>query len=402
MNTTEKLSPQSASAFGTSSHKNTKLCKVRSRKISRSLPPFAALIFLLFVTAVAAFAQEPRTGGFTIFDVPGAGKQAGQGTLALSINASGEVTGYYVDDRYVSHGFVRSAAGTITEFNVNGAGTKGNQGTEPCCINDSGVISGSIIDGGNTFRGFVSTDTGAATIYSAPKAGTGVRDDLNLGTYGGAINDSNTVTGSYIDGKGVCHGFIRSSSGTITTFDVSGAGDGFFEGTIGNGINSAGTVVGYDANDSDAYEGYVRAASGQIQTVQVKGAGTGQGQGTHVLNINDAGTLMGYYGSASAGGAFVLTSSGRMTKFNCSTAFGTNAESVNSSGTVAGLYVDHQFVTHGFTREAGNTDCNVLDAPGAGAGIGLGTFVQLMNDSGEIVGYFVDSNGVSHGFIWTP
>jgi hypothetical protein len=401
MHMTEKLSPQSASAFGTRSH------KTNLHKVSRSLRNFMAFVFLLsivvlFIAGMAAMAQEHATGGFQMIDVPGAGKQTGQGTLALSINASGEVTGYYIDDRYVSHGFVRSASGTITEFNVNGAGTKGNQGTEPCCINDSGVISGSIIDAGNTFHGFVFTNAGAETIYSAPKAGTGVRDDLNLGTYGGAINDSNTVTGSYIDEKGVCHGFIRSSSGTITTFNVSGAGDGFFEGTIGNGINSTGTVVGYAANDSDAYEGYVRAAAGQIEPVQVKGAGTGKGQGTHVLNINNAGTLMGYYGSSSAGGAFVLTSSGELTRFNCSGAFGTNAYSVDSSGVVAGVYIDHQFVTHGFTREAGSSKCNVLDAPGAGAGIGLGTFVQLMNDSGELVGYIVDSNGVGHGFVWTP
>jgi hypothetical protein len=395
MHTTEKPSTQSASASG-----------IRSHKTSYSLRNFVVLVFLLFVllfiTGVAALAQEPSTGGFKIFDVPGAGKQGGQGTLALSINASGELTGYYIDDRYVSHGFVRSASGTITEFNVNGAGTKENQGTEPCCINDAGVISGSIIDAGNTFHGFVFNDAGSETLYSAPKAGTGVRDDLNLGTYGGAINNSNTVTGSYIDEKGVCHGFIRSSSGTMTTFEASGSGDGFFQGTIGNGINSAGTVVGYAANDSDAYEGYVRSASGQIEPIQVKGAGTGEGQGTHVLNINDAGTLMGYYGSASAGGAFVLTSAGHLTRFNCTGAFGTNAESVNSSGTVAGLYFDHQFVSHGFTLEAGSTKCNVLNAPDAGAAMGTGTFPQLINDSGEVVGYVVDSNGVGHGFVWTP
>ncbi len=400
MHTIEKPSPKDASPSGTCSH------KTNLRKISRSLRNSMALVFLLFiflfVTGVTVLAQERAAGGYTIFNVPGAGKQAGQGTLALSINASGEVTGYYIDNRYVSHGFVRSATGTITTFNISSAGTKVNQGTEPCCINDAGVVSGSIIDAGNTFRGFLFANTGAETIYSAPKAGTGVKEELNLGTYGGAINDSDTVSGSYIDQKGVCHGFIRSSSGTITTFDVSGSGDGFFEGTIGSGINSAGTVVGYSANDSDAFEGYVRSASGQIDPIQVKGAGTNKGQGTHVININDAGTLMGYYGSSSVGGAFVLTSSGALTRFNCTGAFGTTAESVNSSGNVAGLYFDHEFVSHGFIREAGSTKCNVLNAPGASAAIGAGTFLQLMNDSGEVVGYFVDSNGVAHGFVWTP
>jgi hypothetical protein len=49
-----------------------------------------------------------RTPGGTIktFSAPGASLKAGFGTFALSINASSQIAGYYVDDSIVGHGFL--------------------------------------------------------------------------------------------------------------------------------------------------------------------------------------------------------------------------------------------------------------------------------------------------------
>ena len=52
-----------------------------------------------------------------------------QGTLPWGINTNGAITGWYVDNANVNHGFVRDKHGVLTEFDVPGAGTGPFQGT---------------------------------------------------------------------------------------------------------------------------------------------------------------------------------------------------------------------------------------------------------------------------------
>src|SRR5712671_1761069 len=47
--------------------------------------------------------REPMT-----FDAPGAGTGSGQGTFPNGINEPGTITGYYIDNNDVSHGFLRT------------------------------------------------------------------------------------------------------------------------------------------------------------------------------------------------------------------------------------------------------------------------------------------------------
>ena len=72
-----------------------------------------------------------KNGTFTIFDAPGAGTAAGQGTRAYATNPSGTITGHFIDSGNVSHGYVRSKQGVITVFDAPGAGTGPGQGTFP-------------------------------------------------------------------------------------------------------------------------------------------------------------------------------------------------------------------------------------------------------------------------------
>jgi hypothetical protein len=66
-----------------------------------------------------------RNGAFTTFDAPDAGSVPGsfQGTYPFGINANGAITGWYVDDANVNHGFVRDSHGALIQFDVPGAGT---------------------------------------------------------------------------------------------------------------------------------------------------------------------------------------------------------------------------------------------------------------------------------------
>ena len=61
---------------------------------------------------------------------------------------------------------------------------------------------------------------------------------------------SGAITGSSNDGFTINHGFLRTSDGTLTTFDAPGAGNGFNQGTAPLGITPGGVIMGLyiDAN----------------------------------------------------------------------------------------------------------------------------------------------------------
>src|SRR5579863_10363250 len=82
--------------------------------------------------AQAGGGSSPTYTFTTIAVVPGEGKFALQGTLAIANNAGGDVAGAYIDNSYAAHGFVRAAStGTISTFDAPNAGTAKNQGTFP-------------------------------------------------------------------------------------------------------------------------------------------------------------------------------------------------------------------------------------------------------------------------------
>ena len=127
----------------------------------------------LLATLSIAIQPSAQSQTITTFDPPGS-----IATLPYSINQKGAITGYYIDARYINHGFVRAEDGKITVFDAPGACRCANSGTYPAAINPDGVI-----------------------------------------------------TGLYEDAKSVTHGFVRAANGAITTFNVPGAGHGLYQGT---------------------------------------------------------------------------------------------------------------------------------------------------------------------------
>jgi hypothetical protein len=196
-------------------------------------------------------------GTITKFDVPDA-----SGTFApfaFSINTEGAIAGYYGDNgspHPVYHGFVRSASGTITTFDAPGAGTSENsvyvEGTFALSINADGVITGYYVDASEGYHGFVRAADGTITTLNAPGAGTGLSPLTQdpLGTKAISINDSGVIAGYYIDPNGDYHGFMVSASGTITTFNAPGDDSG----TIVTSINDNGVIVGYDGESSPGFQ----------------------------------------------------------------------------------------------------------------------------------------------------
>ena len=112
-----------------------------------------AVLCLCFLFA-AGLAQDSKPA-FTTFDAPGAGAGFNQGTIPDGINDSGVIVGHYVDATGVSHGFRRSAQGSIATGDVPGAGHGSGEGTVPFFINATGEITGYYIDSGRVAHGFV-------------------------------------------------------------------------------------------------------------------------------------------------------------------------------------------------------------------------------------------------------
>jgi probable HAF family extracellular repeat protein len=313
-------------------------------------------------------------GTFTSFDAfneAGLNPKFGwfQGTAGISIDTAGDVAGAYIDGNNAYHGFVREAStGAITTFDDPNAPTAtSSRGTFPLSINNAGQVVGTRDDTTSFYHGFLYTiATGTFTEIDEPNAANG--------TTPLSINDAGTVTGRYADSSGNRHGFIAIppylSPSDYTSFDVSGAATntgkgGDFSGTIPMSIDTAGDVTGSFTDSNLVRHGFIRTASGTITTFDVPGANTtsqsGTIGGTLPMGFDPTGNyIVGMYtDSTGLGHGFVysqpLTGSGSFATFtppNMTTSTAVPIQgavfSVNASGTVVGFYLDSNLAAHGF------------------------------------------------------
>ncbi len=140
-------------------------------------------------------------------------------------------------------------------------------------------------------------------------------------------------------------------------------------------------------------------------TFDAPGAGTGPYEGTLATSINTAGTIAGIYGvTGNVAHGFVRAANGTITTFDAAGAGtgndqGTFPVSINTAGVIAGYYADANNVYHGFVRSATGT-ITEFDAPGAGMLVHLGTAATGINASGVITGIYRDpSVTCHHGFV---
>ncbi len=124
-----------------------------------------------------------------------------------------------------------------------------------------------------------------AAVDSRNKPGSG------QGTLASNINLRGEIAGNYTDASGVSHGFVVPPPyTTFTSFDPTGSIDTFTATAIG--INLEGAITGVYVDSSGVLHGYVRAANGTITDYNVTGAGTAAGQGTSTSGINDLGAII--------------------------------------------------------------------------------------------------------------
>jgi len=365
----------------------------------------------MLMLGVSAIAQQPT---ITTIDAPHAGTINGYGTEAIAICPSGQVTGFYADYGNGMHAYLRTTDGKITVLDIPDAQAAGGtiplplMGTTPgtyAVAGDAcGMVAGYYTDTRNVAHGFLRGVDGTITTFDVPGAGTGYFQ----GTFAGNMSLSGEViAGSYVDATGMNHGFLRAANGAITKFDVPAAATGPGLGTTtawAQCVNPAGAVTGYYFDQNGAAHGYVRNPDGTIATFDAPGAGNGSGLGTYTWAINPAGETAGT--SQDNNGVYhglLRTADGKITLFDIKGAGtgagqGTQAEGINPAGVITGFYTDANNVSHGYVRAVDGT-YTFFDAPAAGTGSGQGTFPMTNNPAGSIVGYYIDNKGAYHGFV---
>ncbi len=379
---------------------------------------------------VHGFLRTASTGAITIIDVTGEDTGENEGTFPICINASGAIAGDYSTTSTTAsgtnsftHGFVRSAGGTITTFDAEPLpATYGstNPGTLVLAMNASGEVAGFYIDGVGAEHGFLRDASGNITTINPTNAATGSEQ----GTIVTGIDAAGDVIGAYTDSTNVIHGFVRNAStGTVTVIDAPGAGTLTYQGTYPDAIDAAGDISGSFTDANNVVHGFVLPANGTISTYDAPGAITsaavrstansklsselrqlGKSFGLSHKSIKSNSPLMklrgvlGKVGAVTSEGTGLLNGNGPNPSGTAS--YGNLLlNSVNASGEIVGIFTDGNYVFQGYVRATNGTITAISDS-GAGTAAEQGTGALAINDSGVIAGTYADSNSVLHGFIY--
>jgi probable HAF family extracellular repeat protein len=210
-------------------------------------------------------------------------------------------------------------------------------------------------------------DRGRYTTFDHPGA--------RLETSATGINDRGQITGSYVDGDAVYHGYLRDRRGRLRDIDLAGV-----VATAPAGINNRGQIVGryYESaplrGPDASFRGYLQDGRKLIR-IDVPGA-----LRTQAVDINNRGQVVGEY--LDAGGAFhgFLYHKGRFTTIDFPGAVGSSPTGINDRGEIVGAHADPASGgVHGFLVKRGRFTS--FDAPGVPI-----TLPMDINNRGQIVG----------------
>ena len=191
------------------------------------------------------------------------------------------IGGWYTTSSGATQGFEVLPNGTITAPII--APNDNLHYTAPFGINNAGTIVGTYekASGGiNTFHGFMLSSGGAFSTYDVPFAGvsTGLQ----------AINNNGDFTGDFGSSSQISQGFLNSG-GNVTTFGVPGLN------TYPQAMNDADTIVGIYLDANQNYQSFYRTVDGTLTTFDFPGAVS-----THAEGINNASTINGYFTDTAA------------------------------------------------------------------------------------------------------
>jgi hypothetical protein len=270
------------------------------------------------------------------------------------------------------------AAASYVTFDVPGATT-----TYPICMNNNGDVAG-IWGNGGSAHGFLRTSDGTITTFDPPHS---------VDTRVTSINIKATVSGYYQTSDNVIHAFYRTTDGIVNTFDAPGQNAS----TYLAGINDGGQLTGLYFNSQVANNAYLTVPGGRFFSFAPPNA-----TGTFPASLNNTGEVAGSY-TANDGQGYhgFLLANGTVTTFDApgsvGSSLGTDASSINATGMITGASgiaapKPFQPSVQGFIRAADGTftTFHVLNRP---------TYPQSINSSGQITGNWRDAQAYYHGFF---
>jgi len=241
---------------------------------------------------------------------------------------------------------------------------------------------------------------GVAAVAATPAAAKGkfvqivpVSGSTSTNVFG--INDSDIITGSWLDSSGVEHGYIGPVSGTsYTTFDDPNATTG----TEPRAIDDASDVTGFGNSQGGSTTGdlpFERTSDGTLTEITKKGKPLNYlAQG-----INSKGVFAASYANATTGIDYGYL--GRNAAYSAKIKLsiknaGYAGRGIDTAGDVVGWYLDTTTgLQHGFLISGGSA--STLDYKATNESY---TVLEGINDKGTISGQWGDTSGVVHSFLY--
>jgi hypothetical protein len=201
----------------------------------------------------------------------------------------------------------------------------------------------------------------------------------------------------------------------LVVFNAPGAGTGLVQGTgcfgCTFGINQSGAVVGTYSDANNVFHAFLRHPNGTFATFDAPGADmtANSFHGTQAQTINDLGAIAGTYTDVKgAAHGYLRDPFGRFTTFDVPGAMnGTTVIYLSLDGNIAGFALDVNLLFHAFLRRPDGTFAVFAGPDACTTGTLAGCFgseATHVDFFGTSVGNFMDSspNLVSHGFIRDP
>lgn len=288
-----------------------------------------ALVFGFILPALL----PAQSFNYTTFQVP----EAVTNSLSVpGINNAGVVAGYLTDSSGNTDGFVRGTDGSITLL-VDPLDTTLPSATLAYGVSNSGIVTGYFFDtSANLYYGYF-YDNGQYVTYRVPGQPTGTDTSV------GGIYNQRSFCGLILQPPYTSYEDFISVDGVVSVFAPFGTTN-----TNCFGLNSSNTAVGFYADSAGLLHGWMRTSSGTITKIDVPEASTTTGTnpcisspvgGTEVYGINAKGYISGHYWDKSFNEhGFLRTPKGAFINLDVPGAFQTAGGGVNSAGEVVGHY----------------------------------------------------------------
>ena len=323
--------------------------------------------------------------GDIIIEVPDA-----TATYADFVNASGAVTGSYIDVDGLYHPYVRTSNGTfvfhtylepsnLEYFFVHG-------------ITDTRIIVARAKAIGDRPRSYVGTSQHGLSELEFPGS---------VSTEGYNINQDGSAVGYYDSADGRRHGFIaRPTAETAAKFeDIA-----YLPAPEFNYVYESIDVPGVDflelaaSSDFEDYAGNTRSADGEkiVGFTLIDGVFTRHdfpgAQNTYFYALGNNGVAAGHYEDSDGLYHGVILENGELRQYDFPGAVETFIYGFSdATGALTGNFIDAAGVRRGFSGD------EIVEAPEATA-----TYADFVNAAGSIIGSFVDAAGLYHAFALTP